>query len=594
MQGGGFLKVRSSLVQSLLAALGLPEDERDLVERGLIQPPDPEMGDIALPCFPFASILKTSPHNIAKDAASKLMQDPFIERLNPQGPYLNIFLKRSKVIPVVLMEILEQSDSYGRQNLGKDEVIVIDYSHPNIAKPFHFGHLRSTNIGADLARILDYLGYRVFRKNYIGDWGTQFGFVIYAWQKYGDEKILEERAVDYLVELYIRANKETESDPKIHEEAKSLFKRLEEGDEKLTALWKRFRALSIETYEKTYARLGVEFDSFEGEAAISRKVDEVISRFQKAGVAIESENAIVVEVSDVLNREIAPCMLRKSDGSSTYAARDCAEAIARWEDHKFAANMYVCSRQEDHFAQVFAALKKLARAENWEYDWSDRCENISFGYVRGMSTRKGSAVWLGEVLEEARDRARAVRLAKETSNPGAFPRLTSEQLDRISESVGLAALLYNDVSASRMRDLDFDWDTVLRFDGNTGPYLQYTYARIAGVFRKAEGGDYSEDSDSVERADFKLLTTEEEWSLVLAVREFPKAVLQSGRKREPHEIAGYLQNLAMKFNNYYGAHRILNVEHKSLSKARLGLLKAVQNILGLGMNLLGISALDVM
>jgi arginyl-tRNA synthetase len=485
---------------------------------------------------------------------------------------------------------LERAERYGSTDLGGGKTIVIDFSSPNIAKPFHFGHLRSTNIGADLARILSFCGFSVVRKNYIGDWGTQFGFVIYAWQNWGDPVALEERAIDYLVDLYIRANQESATDPAVREEARTLFLRLERGDAEIRSLWERFRALSLQGFAKTYERLGIAFDSYDGEAAINHRVQEVIGRFVKAGVAVPSQGAIVVEVSDVLGRDFAPCMLQKSDGASTYAARDCAEALDRWERYRFAGNIYVTSRQEDHFAQVFAALGKLAAAEGWPVNWPAACENVGFGFVRGMSTRKGEAVWLEHILDEAHDQAKRVRSGKAAANPRGFPEIAPAELESISEAVGQAALLYFDVSSRRLSDVTFDWDTVLQFEGNTGPYLQYSHARMCGLFRKVDG----QTAAAAHAQAISAELADEEWALVLQIRGFGPAAQRACEQREPHEVARYLHELASLFNTFYNRHVVIDPADPPRTAARLALVRASRITLANGLRLLGIRPLEYM
>lgn len=589
------MQISKHLTRVLGEALGIPATERNLTIKSLSRPSRLDMGDIALPCFRFSAGLKASPAAIAARLASAVAPDSLIHHVQAQGPYLNLFLRRPEAIRLVLQEVFNEKENYGRQDIGQKGVIVLDYSHPNIAKPFHFGHLRSTNLGADMARIFEFSGYDVWRQNYLGDWGTQFGFVIYAWQRYGDEACLQERAVDYLVELYIRASQESEENPGVREAARNVFRRLENGDPEIIALWQRFRNLSVAAFTKTYERLRIAFDSYEGEAAMNDKVGSVIDRFLRAGVARESEGAIVVDVADVIGREIAPCMLRKSDGASTYAARDCAAAIDRWEKHEFVANIYVCSRQEDHFAQVLTALKKLAAAEQWEVNWPQRCENISFGYVKGMSTRKGQVVWLDDVLDEAREQVRNLRQHKEQLYLEGLPFLSPDDIEQVSEAVGQAAILYFDVSSSRMADITFDWNAVLQFEGNTGPYLQYTYARMSGIFRKAAASGLAlDDICFINAEDLGLLTSNEEWSLVLKVREFRMAVRKAAEMREPHEIAKFLFDLASVFNHFYHVHKVLNPDNQRTTLARLGLVKCIQTVLGIGLKLLGIQALDVM
>jgi arginyl-tRNA synthetase len=585
------MQITEHVAQALCAGLGFPDARRAEIAAALTAPPSLAMGDLAFPCFQLAKQLRAAPNRIAADLAARIGHDALIARAAAQGPYLNVFLHRAEAARRALGEVLERPDDYGSRNLGGGQVIVIDFSSPNIAKPFHFGHLRSTNIGADLARIFSFLGYRVVRKNYIGDWGTQFGFVMYAWQKWGELHELREHAIQYLVELYVRANKESEQDPEVREQARHLFLRLEQGDPEISALWQQFRELSLDGFMKTYERLGIAFDSYEGEAAVNHLVESVIERFVKAGVAIESAGALVVPVSDVLGREIAPCMLRKSDGASTYAARDCAEAIDRWERHGFSANVYVVSRQEDHFAQVFAALGKLGAVENWGTHWPGTCENVSFGYVKGMSSRKGQVVWLEDVLDEARDRARQARQAKSEANPRAFPALPAAELDAVSEAVGQAALLYFDVSARRMSEVTFDWDTVLQFEGNTGPYLQYSHARMCGIFRRAEEAGLARPAgvpDSIPDL------ADEEWALLLQLRGFGPAVERACANREPHEIATYLHELASRFNTFYGRLTVISLSDPVTTGARLALVAAARIVLANGLRLLGIRALEQM
>jgi arginyl-tRNA synthetase len=583
------MQITAHIAQVLCSALAWPAERRAQIEAALATPPNLALGDCAFPCFQLAKELRTTPNRIAQDLAGKIQPDRLIASAVAEGPYLNLFLNRRNALGQVLGEIRESPSTYGHTDMGRGQTLVLDFSAPNIAKPFHFGHLRSTNIGADLARIFAFQGWEVLRKNYLGDWGTQFGFVIYAWQKWGDEAALEARAIDYLVELYIRANRESEQDPSVREQARSLFLRLEQGDAEIRALWSRFRALSLDGFMRTYARLGISFDSYDGESSINDKVQSVVDRFLKAGVAKESLGAIVVEVADVLGRDIAPCMLQKSDGASTYAARDCAEAIDRWERYQFGANIYVVSRQEDHFAQVFAALGKLAVAEQWPVNWPARCENISFGYVRGMSTRKGEAVWLEAVLDEARDRAGRFRIERaEASARGA---VAAGEADTVSEAVGQAALLYFDVSSRRMTDLSFDWDAVLQFEGNTGPYLQYAYARMSGIFRKAaELGLATAD----EPGDLATLGADEEWQLVQKLRGYGPAVRRAAEQREPFEVAHYLYELASVFNAFYNRHVVIEVAEPVRSRARLTLVKATQSVMRSGLQLLGIRPLEQM
>jgi arginyl-tRNA synthetase len=586
------MPIIEEIAQTLCAALGVGRERSGEIALALTRPPSLAMGDFAFPCFQLAKTLRAAPAAIAAELAARITTGGLVARALAQGPYVNLHLDRREAARRILGPILANPDACGARNVGGGQVVVIDFSSPNIAKPFHFGHLRSTNIGADLARIFSLLGYRVIRKNYIGDWGTQFGFVIYAWQRWGDLHALRERAIEYLVELYVRAYRESESDPTVRDQARHLFLRLEQGDAEIAAIWQQFRELSLAAFVKTYERLGITFDSYEGEASVNHLVESVIQRFVNAGVAVESQGALVVEVADVLGREIAPLMLRKSDGASTYAARDCAEAIDRWERYGFSLNLYVVSRQEDHFAQLFAALGKLAQAEGWDTRWPQTCENVSFGFVRGMSTRKGEAVWLEDVLDEAHDRARRVRLEKAAANPRAFPALSAADLEYVSESVGQAALLYFDVSSRRLSDITFDWDTVLQFEGNTGPYLQYSHARMCGIFRKAESEAALPSADGTYGAEVPI--SDEEWALVLELNGFEAAVCSAATNREPHEVARYLHGLASLFNAFYNRHTVLDPAEPATTQARLALVGACRAVLAQGLRLLGIRPLEYM
>ncbi|MBM4195679.1 MAG: arginine--tRNA ligase [Gammaproteobacteria bacterium] len=582
------MSLTTPIAQALCAALELGPGQAGEIERLLSTPPNLALGDFAFPCFQLARQLRSAPPKIAAELAAKIPTGGLISRATAAGPYVNFFLNRTAATRQVIGAVRTAADRYGASDDGAGRTMVVEFSSPNIAKPFHFGHLRSTNIGANLARLFEFAGWQVVRRNYLGDWGTQFGFVIYAWRRWGDEAALAARAIDYLVELYVRAYRESEQDPSIRDQARELFRRLEQGDAEIVPLWQKFRELSLAGFVRTYTRLAIGFDNFDGEAAASRNMDAVIRRFVTAGVAVESEGALVVPVADVIGRDIAPLMLRKSDGASTYAARDCAEAIERYSRYRFDGNIYVVSRQEDYFAQLFVALSKLGKAEGWPVDWPALCQNVSFGFVRGMSTRKGEAVWLEDVLDEARDRARRVREEKSAANPRSFPVLPTAELDAIGEGVGQAALLYFDVSSRRLSDVSFDWDTVLQFEGNTGPYLQYAHARMCGIFRRAgEQGLAAGDAPAAAVAD-------EEWALVLCIREFPSAVQRACVGREPHEISRYLGSLASAFNGFYNNHMVLDPADPGTSAGRLALVGASRTVLANGLRLLGIRPLEVM
>ncbi len=561
----------------------------------IVPPPDTRHGDLAFAAFKAASDLNVeSPVELAEAIASKMAWPDVVEKVSSIGPYVNFHLNRAMISAEVIGNVLHFGDNYGSSIDGRGKTVVIDFSHPNIAKPFHIGHLRSTNLGAAISRILTFSGYSVFRKNYLGDWGTQFGFVIHGWKEYGDENALTRDAINHLVSLYIKANADAKEDSNVREAARKYFQLLEKGDLEIRGLWERFRRLSLEAYKKTYERLDISFDSYEGEASIGPRVESVVNRFLDSGVACESDGAVVVAVDDVIGREISPCMLQKSDGSTTYAARDCAEAIKRFEDHAFNANLYVVARQGDHFTQVFAALHKLALAENWPIDWTNRCEVVEFGFFRGMSTRMGEVVWLSDVLDEAKARAADVWQQRVANYPKALPDVSESELESISEAVGQAAVRFFDVSARRHKEVSFNWDAVLKFEGDTGPYLQYTYARTVAIVRKAVVVLDIQDVGAQLEVDRVADNSEAFWRVVFLLMQYPECIATAARQREPSTVAEYAIRIASEFNGLYGACRIVDRTDIQTSKERVALTRCVQTVLRSTMRLLGIRVLDRM
>lgn len=558
-------------VEEALAALGVQGfDVREMIEI----PPGRELGDYAFPCFQLARVLRKAPDRIAEELGQRIGPTELIERVEVVKAYVNIFLNRDESSRRVVEAVLARGDDYGKSDVGNGKTVVLDFSSPNIAKPFHVGHLRSTIIGHSLARIFESLGFKTVRINHLGDWGTQFGKLIVAYRRWGDRARLEAEPIRELLDLYVRFHQEAENDPSLEDEARAAFKALEDGGVEETRLWQEFRDLSLEEFERTYRRLGVHFDSYLGESAYNEAIERTVAELEAKGLLKESEGALVVELEGM-----PPCLIKKKDGATLYATRDLAAAVHRYETYRFDHMFYVVGApQQLHFAQVFGVLKRMG------YPWVEACEHIAFGHVRfgdeAFSTRKGNVIFLEELLDQAVARVRAII---EERNP------ELEEKDRVAEAVGVGAVIFNDLAHNRIKDVVFDWETALNFEGDTGPYVQYTHARAASVLRRGvEEGVAPAGAFSVGRGD---LAGEEEFQLAKALAQYPDAVQRAAEEREPSEIARYLLDLCRDFNSFYHAHRIVGSPN---ARARLALVAAVKQVIKNGLYLLGIEAPEAM
>lgn len=566
--------LRASVVEAVgqaLERMGVQGFDVD----GIVEvPPKPELGDYAFPCFQLAKVLRRAPAAIAADLAAQVQEHPAIRSVEVVNAYVNFFLDPAYAAEAVIGEVLARGEAVGSSAEGAGKTVVIDYSSPNIAKPFHVGHLRSTIIGHSLGRIFESLGYRVVRLNHLGDWGTQFGKLIVAYRRWGDPQKIAREPISELLSLYVRFHEEAEKDPSLEDEARAAFKRLEEGGEEERSLWQEFRRLSLEEFEEHYRRLGVTFDSYAGESAYNERMEQVVDELERLGLLTESEGARVVELEG-----LPPCLIKKKDGATLYATRDLAAAIHRFETYQFDHLFYVVGApQQLHFQQVFGVLRRMGR------EWVGRCEHIAFGHIRfadgQLSTRRGNVVFLKDVLDEA---VRRVRAIVEERNPGL------EGKDRVAEEVGIGAVLFNDLSHNRIKDITFDWETALNFDGDTGPYVQYTHARAASLLRRAEQELGIATDRLVPKGE--ELVEPETFRLVKALAEFPEAVRRAAEAREPSEVARYLLALCREFNSFYHAHRIVQSD---AAASRLALAKAVKYVVARGLFLLGIAAPDAM
>ncbi len=548
--------------------------EPEVVDRSLTTPPKPELGDFAFPCFVLAKKLKKAPPAIAAELAAGVSDDlKLLHRATATGPYLNLAVKRDLFAATVLKSAQHECEDYGRSNVGAGKTIVIDYSSPNIAKPFHVGHLRTTIIGSALYRVFKALGYNVVGINHLGDWGTQFGKQIVGLKRFGKPDDVNDLVA--LNQLYVKYHQEEENAPELTEEAREWFRRQEAGDEEALELWRTIRETSLRYLQRVYDRLGIEFDSYVGESFFNDKMEAVVEEAAAKGLTSISDGALVID----LNGEgiETPALLKKADGATLYLTRDVAAAKYRHDTYHCDQMIYVVgTAQSLHFRQLFAVLKLMG------HDWYSTCVHVNFGLVHGMSTRKGNAIYLEEFLNEARDRA----LKYMHENIGKRPELSQDEEQDVAEAVGVAAIFFSDLSKQRIKDYNFDWDTAISFEGDTGPYLLNAHARIAGIVRRC-GIELNPE------ADLSLLVEPESHQLVSLVARYPAVLMDTARLYEPSVLAGYLLELARALHSSYRALRVKDAE-PATAEARLLLFCVVKQVLKSGLTILGIRALDRM
>ncbi|WP_410769763.1 arginine--tRNA ligase [Fontibacillus sp. BL9] len=573
-----FKKQIAAKVSSLLD--GISEEE---VQAMLEYPPDDSMGDISLPCFKLSKRLRKSPGAIADELEAgfrgKENEGPGnIARTSSVSGYLNFHLNPAVISGQVIHEILISGESYGSQTIGQGKTIVIDFSSPNIAKPFHVGHLRSTVIGNALYQIYSYLGYTCIGVNHLGDWGTQFGKLITAYRHWGEPERLEAGAIDELLSLYVRFHEEAERDNGLEDEARSWFVKTEQGDPEALQLWREFVDLSLAEFEKIYKLLGVRFDFMTGESFYNDKMEPVIHELKQKGLLEKDGGAWLVRLEDY---DMAPALMLKQDGSSLYHTRDVAAALYRKNTYQFHKAVYVTDYSQSlHFRQWFKVVELMG------YDWAEDLVHVPFGRVSlegaSLSTRKGNVVKLEDLLEQA---VLKIKNIIESKNPGL------ENKEEVARQVGVGAVIFNDLSGNRIKDIVFSWEDALSFEGETGPYVQYTYARACSVLRKGYGEREEEateaKSDSI--LDPALLNGEAEFALVKQLSLFTERVEQAAVKMEPSIVTRYLVDTAQAFNRFYHHCPILTGD-PDLREARLALVKGVQITLSNGLKLIGLQA----
>lgn len=539
-------------------------------------PPSYEMGDYAFPVFSLAKIFRKNPNMIAEEMASRI-DSKYFEKVESKGAYINFFTNKEALSKTVIEEILKEKENYGKSKMGKDKTIIVEYSSPNIAKPFHIGHIRTTIIGDSLKKIHKFLGYNVVSINHLGDYGTQFGMLIYAIKNWGNIEEIEKNPITELLKLYVRVNKEAEENEEIKEECRHYFASLEKGDEEAVKIWKWIREISLKEFKVVYDLLGIEFDSYNGESFYSDKMQKQVDRMEELGILKDSEGAKIV---DLEKYNLPPALIIKSDGSTIYITRDIAAAEYRHETYHPEKNIYVVATEQNlHFKQLKAVLEEM------QYDWYDEVTHVAFGMINladgKLSTRQGRVVYLIDVLNKAIEKIMEILDEREKTSG-----VKIENKEELAKQVGIGAIKFQELFNQRIKDYTFDWDKTLSFEGESGPYVQYAHARICSLLNK---GNFDINSE----IDPTLLNNEMEINILRNLYKFTEVVKDAAEKYEPFFISRYVVELAKDFNKYYNQVTI-NVEDEKLKNTRLMLCYSVKNVISEGLSLLGIEAPEKM
>lgn len=552
---------------------GLTEDEiKSMIEI----PQDQSMGDYAFPCFRLAKTMRKAPNLIAAELAEKLQGEKIFSEVSPVNAYVNMFVSREEMMKSTVSEVLEEKENFGKSDIGGNRKVIVEFSSPNIAKPFHIGHIRSTVIGNSLSKIYDALGYDVFKINHLGDYGTQFGKMICAYRRWGNREDVINSPIKTLLGYYTKFHVEVEEHPELEDEARAIFTKLEQGSKEEVELWQWFREESLKEFQRVYDMLGIEFDSYNGESFYSDKMPRFEKELSDKGLLHESNGAQVVDLEEY---KLGTALIKKSDGSSLYITRDIAAAVYRKENYDFYKNIYVVATQQNlHFQQLFKIIELMG------YDWANQCVHVPFGMVRleegTMSTRHGRVVFLEDVLNGAIEKTREII---EEKNPNI------ENLEEITSQVGIGAVVFNELSNNRIKDYTFKWDQILNFDGETGPYVQYTHARCASLLRKA-GEDIVAKAQDPKNVDFALLAkSDSAYELTKLIYAFPGVVEQAGEKYEPSIITRHIIDIAQCFNKFYHDEHII-VDDEVEKTSKIALVIATKRVIATGIGLLGMKA----
>lgn len=536
-------------------------------------PPNSSMGDFAFPCFKLAKVFRKAPNLIAQDLCENIKSSDMLERVQAVGGYVNFFIQKKVFAESIIKEVMDKKDKFGASDLGKGKKVLVEFSSPNIAKPFHIGHIRSTVIGNSIYKIHEFLGYDTVTINHLGDYGTQFGKLIVAYKNWGNEAEVEANPIPSLLKLYIKFHEEAEKDPSLEDEGRMWFKKLEGGDEEAAKLWQWFRDVSLKEFGRVYNMLGISFDSYAGESFYSDKMPQVLKMMEEKNLLKDSEGADIVDLEP---HGLPPALIRKRDGSTLYITRDITAAIYRKEHYDFHKNIYVVASQQNlHFQQWIKIVELMGN------EWAKDCVHIPFGLVSleegTMSTRKGRVVFLEDVLTKAVDRTKEIIKQKNTY---------LDNVDEVAQQVGIGAVVFQELSNNRIKDYVFSWDRTLNFDGETGPYVQYTHARACSILRKAE----VELDDNI---NFELLDSVDAMDLIRIIQQFPKIVEEAGKKYEPSIITRYIVDVAQAFNKFYHDTPII-VKDQELQKSRLSLVYTAKQTISNGLSLLGVAAPEKM
>ncbi len=550
-------KIAEKIYKNIVKLASNAELDASTIADMLEYPPDAAMGDLALPCFKLSKTLRRSPVQIAEALAEGLEAEP-VEKTDCVSGYLNFYLRADYLAKEVIGEILDKGEKYGAPNMGGGKTVVLDYSSPNVAKPFHIGHLGTTVIGHSLKKLHEFAGYKCVGINYLGDWGTQFGKLIVAYRKWGNKELIEEGGIDKLVELYVKFHAEAEKDENLNAEARAEFRKLEDHDEENIALWKWFVEISLAEYQKTYGQLDIEFDSYKGESFYTDKMPAQVQKLRDSGLLEISEGASIVNLEKY---NMPPCLILKTDGSTLYPTRDIAAAVYRKETYDFDKCIYVTSAGQClHFDQWFKVVELMG------YEWHDKLVHVPYGTVSingaKLATRTGNVILLKDLFAMAIEKVAGIM---EEKNPNI------ENKESTAEAVGVGAIVFYYLSNNRMKDINFVLEDALSFDGNTGPYVQYTYARTCSLLSKARDVDMNGEN---------VFTVPEEIELAKVLSKFEEKVTLAIRDYEPSVVTRYILDVAAAFNRFYHECQILSAEDESVRATRIRLTKAANTVLG--------------
>lgn len=572
----------------------ISEVDRSTILQSLDSPNTLDKGDLIIP-LPRLKLKGVNPKDKAQEWSEAFNKGDFVKQVKAEGVFMQFFINKSLLYNLTIKDVLTRQQKYGYLPLGEGKKVIVEFSSPNIAKPFHAGHLRSTIIGGYLANLYEAVGWDVTRINYLGDWGKQFGILALGFKKYGSEEALEKDPIQHLFEVYVKINQDITTEREASaaanvaagseepgtsatdDEARVYFKKMEDGDEEALAMWKRFRDHSIEKYIDTYARLNIHYDYYSGESQVSKEsMDNVIETFYQKGLIHEDRGAKLIDLKK-FNKKLGKCLVQKSDGTSLYLTRDCGEAAKRYNKYKFDKMVYVIATQQDlHVAQFFEILKQMG------YEWSDRLENVNFGMVLGMSTRKGNVVFLDDILEETKEKMHEVM----KKNEHKYAQI--EDPEKVADLIGISAVMIQDMQAKRINNYEFKWDRMLSFEGDTGPYLQYAHSRLCSVQRKS---DIKEET--LLTANYDLLVEDCAENLVRVIAQYPDILVRALKTKEPSTVVTYLFNLTHIVSQCYDVLWVAGQEEE-LATARLALYLAAKQVLNNGMRLLGLTPVERM